>query len=113
MVYDHPEMFESEDNLLHVFEADPSRKGAWRLSQSAIQRADEAGTGFKTERGDRAAMLVTPERGPFSQMMLGVTRSLGDFYHQRYGVAVRVVGVRPTTVRVGVRVKVGVRDRVG
>ena len=81
MVYDHPEMFESEDNLLHVFEADPGRKGAWRLSQSAIERADEAGTGFKTERGDRAAMLVTPERGPFSQMMLGVTRSLGDFYH--------------------------------
>ena len=31
-------------------------------------------------------MLVTPESGPFSQMMLGVTRSLGDFYHQRFGV---------------------------
>ena len=86
MVYDHPEMFESEDNLLNVFEPDPSGKGAWRLSETSIQRADEAGTGFKTERGDRAAMLVTPESGPFSQMMLGVTRSLGDFYHQRYGV---------------------------
>lgn len=96
VVYDHPEMFESEDNLLNVFEPDPSGKGAWRLSETSIQRADEAGTGFKTERGDRAAMLVTPESGPFSQMMLGVTRSLGDFYHQRYGVTWEPeVSVRP------------------
>ena len=29
---------------------------------------------------------MTPEEGKFSQMMLGVTRSLGDFYHQHYGV---------------------------
>jgi hypothetical protein len=28
---------------------------------------------------------MTPEAGRFSQMMLGVTRSLGDFYHQQYG----------------------------
>merc|ERR1719263_2611172 len=80
-------MFESEDNLLHVFERDPSGKPpGWRLSETSIQKADDAGCGFKTERGDRAAMLVTPESGPFSQMMLGVTRSLGDFYHQHYGV---------------------------
>jgi hypothetical protein len=52
------------------------------MSQTSIERADAAGCGFKTERGDRAAMLVTPEDGPFSQMMLGVTRSLGDFYHR-------------------------------
>ena len=31
-------------------------------------------------------MVVTPESGPFSQMMLNMTRSLGDFYHQDYGV---------------------------
>jgi hypothetical protein len=32
---------------------------------------------------------MTPETGRFSQMMLNVTRSLGDFYHQRYGVSWR------------------------
>jgi len=31
-------------------------------------------------------VIVTPESGPFSQMILNLTRSLGDFYHQRYGV---------------------------
>mgnify|MGYP003683709945 CR=1 FL=1 len=42
----------------------------------------QTGCGFKTERGDRSAVIMTPESGKFSQMMLNVTRSLGDFYHQ-------------------------------
>ena len=70
--------------MLHVFCADG--KGGWKLDDESIRRADEVGCGCKTERGDRAAMLVTPEEGRFSQMMLGVTRSIGDFYHQMYGV---------------------------
>ena len=49
------------------------------LDDESIRRADEVGCGCKTERGDRAAMLVTPEEGRFSQMMLGVTRSIGDW----------------------------------
>ena len=84
MVYDHPDMFDDPANMLHVFCADG--KGGWKLDDESIRRADEVGCGCKTERGDRAAMLVTPEEGRFSQMMLGVTRSIGDFYHQMYGV---------------------------
>ena len=84
MLYDHPDMFDDPANMLHVFCADG--KGGWKLDDESIRRADEVGCGCKTERGDRAAMLVTPEEGRFSQMMLGVTRSIGDFYHQMYGV---------------------------
>lgn len=89
VLYDHPDMFDGPEFMLHVFCADKSAPSGWKLDDDAIRRADEAGCGFKTERGDRAAMLVTPEEGKFSQMMLGVTRSLGDFYHQRYGVTWR------------------------
>jgi len=49
VVYDHPEMFESEDNLLNVFEADPTGKGKWRLSETSIKRADAAGCALETE----------------------------------------------------------------
>ncbi|EOD13520.1 hypothetical protein EMIHUDRAFT_444364 [Emiliania huxleyi CCMP1516] len=87
VVYDHPDMFEGEDQLLRVFDRDAT--GAWRLSEEALRRADEMGCGFKTERGDRSAVLMTPEEGRFSQMMLNVTRSLGDFYHGQYGVTWR------------------------
>ena len=34
-------------------------------------------------------MLLTPMEGEYSGMMLTVTRSLGDFYHQRFGVTWR------------------------
>jgi len=84
VVYDHPDMFEGPENLLHVFCRDG--KGGWKLDEESLRRADSAGCGYKTERGDRAAVIMTPEEGKFSQMMLGVTRSLGDFYHQQYGV---------------------------
>jgi hypothetical protein len=49
VVYDHPEMFDSEDNLLNVFEADPTGEGKWRLSTTSIERADAAGCTLKTE----------------------------------------------------------------
>jgi len=84
-VYDHPDMFEGPEHLYHVF--CPDGAGGWILDQDSIRRADDAGCGCKTERGDRAAVIMTPEEGRFSQMMLGVTRSLGDFYHQFYGVS--------------------------
>ncbi|KAL3923647.1 MAG: hypothetical protein SGPRY_004154, partial [Prymnesium sp.] len=84
VVYDHPDMFEGPEHMLHVFCRDG--KGGWKLDDESLRRADEAGCGYKTERGDRAAVILTPEEGKFSQMMLGVTRSLGDFYHQQYGV---------------------------
>ena len=35
--------------------------------------------------GDRAASVMTPD-DEYSHMLLGMTRSLGDFQHQRYGV---------------------------
>jgi hypothetical protein len=49
VVYDHPEMFDSEDNLLNVFEADPTGEGKWRLSTTSIERADAAGCALETE----------------------------------------------------------------
>lgn len=81
------------------------------LNEASIAEVDSYGLGPKTDRGDRAAHLLTPEvrtsphvrrtphAGPhgapnrrqdeselFSQMSLAMTRSLGDFYHQAFGV---------------------------
>ena len=74
-------------SLVPVFTKDG--KGGWEIAESTLTRADELGCGLKTERGDRASVVMTPEAGRFSQMMLGVTRSVGDFYHQKYGVTWR------------------------
>ena len=64
----------------------PDCKGGFELDPESIARCDAEGLGFKTERGDRAAIVATPESGEYTQMMLNMTRSVGDFYHQRYGV---------------------------
>mmetsp|Transcript_69798 Transcript_69798/g.115924 ORF Transcript_69798/g.115924 Transcript_69798/m.115924 type:complete len:698 (+) Transcript_69798:40-2133(+) len=85
VVYNHPDMFEDPSCLLHVFDVDDD-SGDWILNTESMRKHDEAGLGFKTERGDRAAVVMTPEDGEYSQMNLNMTRSLGDFYHQRYGV---------------------------
>ena len=80
-----PDMFDDQPkSLLPIFTKDG--KGGWEISNATLQKADDMGCGLKTERGDRASVVMTPERGRFSQMMLGVTRSVGDFYHQTYGV---------------------------
>jgi serine/threonine protein phosphatase PrpC len=85
VVFDHPEMFDDQPaSLIPVWT--PDGRGGWEIAESTLQRADELGCGLKTERGDRAAVVMTPESGRFSQMMLGVTRSVGDFYHQTFGV---------------------------
>ena len=85
VVFDHAAMFDDQPaSLLPVFTKDAD--GGWHISEATLARADELGCGLKTERGDRASVVMTPENGRFSQMMLGVTRSVGDFYHQRYGV---------------------------
>jgi len=84
-VFDHEEMFDNQPhNLLPIFT--PTRDGQWEIAQSTYDKAKELNVGLKTERGDLAAVIMTPESGRFSQMMLGVTRSIGDFYHQTYGV---------------------------
>lgn len=41
---------------------------------------------MKSERGGLSTLVMTPDTGPCPQMLLGMTRALGDFYHQRYGV---------------------------
>mmetsp|Transcript_3480 Transcript_3480/g.7852 ORF Transcript_3480/g.7852 Transcript_3480/m.7852 type:complete len:609 (-) Transcript_3480:633-2459(-) len=84
VVYNLPDMFDDPDCMLTVFCPDGS--GSWEVDQANQQAADDQGLGFKTERGDRAAVILTPEDGPYSQMMLNMTRSIGDFYHQGYGV---------------------------
>ena len=85
VVFDHPDMFDDQPaSLIPVFTKNEA--GAWHIADETLTRADELGCGLKTERGDRACVVMTPENGRFSQMMLGVTRSVGDFYHQRYGV---------------------------
>uniref|UniRef100_A0A7S4B5V7 PPM-type phosphatase domain-containing protein n=2 Tax=Chrysotila carterae TaxID=13221 RepID=A0A7S4B5V7_CHRCT len=77
-------MFEDPACMLNVFCRDG--RGGWKVDEESERRADEAGLGFKTERGDRAAVILTPEDGEYSQMMLNMTRSIGDFYHQKFGV---------------------------
>jgi len=84
VVYDHPELFDGPEHLINVFCKDPH--GRWQHDEQNMHLADEAGCGFKTERGDRSVVIITPKDGLFTQMTLNVTRSLGDFYHQRYGV---------------------------
>jgi len=84
VVYNHPDMFDDPDCLFHVFK--PDGKGGWAVNEESIRKSDDAGLGFKTERGDRAAVVMTPEDGEYSQCNLNMTRSLGDFYHQLYGV---------------------------
>ena len=82
VVFDHEAMFDDQpSSLVPIFT--PTATGSWEIAQSTLDRADSLGCGTKTERGDRAAVIMTPEAGRFSQMMLGVSRSLGDFYHQR------------------------------
>ena len=56
-----PRLAEGPENLLHVFCRDG--KGGWKLDEESLRRADDAGCGFKTERGDRAAVIMTPEEG--------------------------------------------------
>jgi len=80
VVYDHPDMFEGPENLLHIFCRDAA--GRWVLNEESLRRADEAGCGCK----GRYTVIMTPEEGRFSQMMLHLSRSLGDFYLQTYGV---------------------------
>ena len=80
-------MFEGDEHLLHVFCKDGG--GEWSLDKESIRRATEGGRGIKSPRGDRHAVLLTPLDGEYSGMMLTVTRSLGDFYHQRFGVTWR------------------------
>ena len=81
VVFDHPEMFDDQPaSLLPVFTR--NAQGGWHIADATLAKADELGCGLKTERGDRAAVVMTPESGRFSQMMLGVTRSVGDFYHR-------------------------------
>eukprot|EP00306_Pavlova_sp_CCMP459_P000984 CAMPEP_0185179072 /NCGR_PEP_ID=MMETSP1139-20130426/31827_1 /TAXON_ID=298111 /ORGANISM="Pavlova sp., Strain CCMP459" /LENGTH=672 /DNA_ID=CAMNT_0027744907 /DNA_START=152 /DNA_END=2171 /DNA_ORIENTATION=- len=81
-VYEYPDMYDL--GHLPVWEEDAEGKVV--LSQESIEQVDSYGLGFKTERGDRAAFLLTPEMGNFSQMSLALTRSIGDFYHQEFGV---------------------------
>ena len=88
-------MFDDQPNsLLPVFTKDAA--GGWEISEATLAKADELGCGLKTERGDRAAVVMTPENGRFSQMMLGVSRSIGDFYHQRYGAEAHTFPGLPT-----------------
>ncbi|KAJ1616891.1 hypothetical protein T492DRAFT_1103858, partial [Pavlovales sp. CCMP2436] len=56
-VYEYPDM--DSQGPLPVWELDA--KGKAVLCQHSIQAVDSYGMGFKTERGDRAAFLLTPE----------------------------------------------------
>ena len=100
VVYSSQDMFEGDEHLLHVF--CKGGDGQWTLDQESIRRAEEVGRGVKSPRGDRHAVLLTPLDGVYSGMMLTVTRSLGDFYHQRFGVTWRPeVVVRPLAEALG------------
>jgi len=59
VVYDTPEMFD-EARQLPVWERDG--RGGWRKSARSERLLEESGAGYKTERGDRAAVTsrVTP-----------------------------------------------------
>merc|ERR1719446_1129485 len=87
VVYDHEALFDGPEHQIDVFCKDA--RGGWKLSAENARRADEMGCVPKTARGDRSIKIVTPDDTNFSQMELNVTRALGDFIHQPYGVTWR------------------------
>ena len=73
------------DALLEIFAV--SEKGEVDFDRDAEKQVEEAGAGFKNARGERPTALFAPETEAYCQFQLGVTRSLGDFYMQHFGVS--------------------------
>ena len=73
------------DTLLEVFAV--SEAGEVDVDRHAEKQVEEAGVGFKNARGERPTALFAVETESYCQFQLGVTRSLGDFYLQHFGVS--------------------------
>ena len=60
--------------------------GTVELDAESLQQLEACDAGFKTARGDRPTSIIAPETVDYEPCQLGVTRSLGDFYMQHYGI---------------------------
>ena len=72
------------DEPLEIFAV--GADGTVELDPEALRQLDETGAGYKTARGDRPTAVVATETREYEECQLGVTRSLGDFYLQHFGV---------------------------
>ena len=72
------------DEPLEIFAV--GADGTVELDPEALRQLDEMGAGYKTARGDRPTAVVATETREYEECQLGVTRSLGDFYLQHFGV---------------------------
>jgi len=79
-----------------------SANGGYILDQGSLRIAEAHGTPAKNARGDLPAILLTPPAEDAEPQSLAMTRSLGDFYLQKFGV---------TCVPEVISVDLQVRDR--
>ena len=65
--------------------------GEWELDRKSKRLAEINGAFAKNARGDLPAVIVTPDSDPdyggMEATQLAMTRSIGDFYHQTFGVS--------------------------
>ena len=73
------------NTLLEVFAV--SDAGEVDVDRDAEKEVEAQGVGFKNARGERPTAIFALETSEYCQYQLGVTRSLGDFYLQHFGVS--------------------------
>jgi len=85
-VYDVPGLID-EGKAPDIFKKGP---GGWEVSTGAKRKAEVHGAMAKNARGDLPAILLTPDEDPtygeIEPQSLAMTRSIGDFYMQTFGV---------------------------
>lgn len=90
-VYDVPGLID-EGKAPPIFKATPGPDG-YELEVKSKRTAEVYGTPAKNARGDLPAILLTPDTDPdYGEMepqSLAMTRSIGDFYMQTFGVSWR------------------------
>eukprot|EP00965_Chrysotila_dentata_P168552 5566329-Pleurochrysis_carterae.AAC.1 len=64
-------------------------RGGWKVDEESERRADEAGLGFKTERGDRAAVTRSPPRQSCMRMRPHVRARARTHAHARTHTRIR------------------------
>ncbi|KAL1514567.1 hypothetical protein AB1Y20_003661 [Prymnesium parvum] len=82
-VYDTPGLID-EGKAPAVFK---KVNGAFQLDVGARRLAEVHNTVAKNARGDLPTIILTPEEPGFEQQSLAMTRSIGDFYLQRFGIS--------------------------
>lgn len=91
-----------EGKAPHIFKKTRGPDG-YELEVKSRRTAEAHGTPAKNARGDLPAVLLTPcadpEFGAVERQMITMTRSLGDFYLQTFGVIWRPEVISVATPR--------------